>query len=218
MARRVAPNDVLPEDPGYGGEERHTQVQFADWTPRNTLPHDETVEVFSNCDEVELFLNGKSLGSKPQNRDASPRVWKISFQPGTLRAIARNSGVEVAVDQLRTAGAPSKLVVTTHRSQLSPAWDEVAFVTATVVDNNGVRVPRANDLVSFSISGPGAIVAVDSADNASIEPFHARQRRAYQGSCEAMVRATGSSGEVMVTATAVGLEAANVSIQLKAND
>jgi len=64
MARRVANDDVMPTDPGYAQEERHTQVLFSDWSPRNTAAHDEQVEVYSNCKEVELFLNGQSLGKK----------------------------------------------------------------------------------------------------------------------------------------------------------
>ncbi|MGC3959506.1 MAG: glycoside hydrolase family 2 TIM barrel-domain containing protein [Verrucomicrobiota bacterium] len=218
MARRVAADDVLLEDPGYGGEERHTQVQFADWTPRKSEPHDENVEVFSNCDEVELFLNGKSLGVKPINKDASPRVWKVAYEPGTLRAVARNTGSGVASDELRTAGPPSKIVLTTHRSSLRPVWDEVAFVTATVVDEKGVVLPRANDVISFQVNGPGVIAVVDSADNASIEPFQAKQRRAYQGRCEAAVRATGAGEDIIVMATAAGLGETKISIETKAND
>ena len=65
ITRRVAATDSMPTDPGYGAEERHTQVLFSDWTPKDLSPHNENVEVYSNCKEVELFLNGKSLGSKP---------------------------------------------------------------------------------------------------------------------------------------------------------
>jgi beta-galactosidase len=218
MARRVAADDVMPEDPGYGGEERHTQVQFADWTPRKADSHLENVEVYSNCEEVELFLNGRALGAKPINKDASPRVWKVTYEPGTLRAVARNSGVEAASDELRTAGAPSRIVLSTHRKRLRPVWEEVAFVTATVVDEAGVVVPRANDLITFAANGPGRIAAVDSADNASVEPFQAKQRRAYQGRCEAAVQAIAAGGTIVVTATAPGLAEARIEIETSANN
>ena len=213
LVRRVAANDVLPEDPGWGGEERHTQVQFADWTPRNLETHDENVEVYSNCDEVELFLNGKSLGTKPINKDATPRAWKVTFAPGTLRAVARNNGKEVATDELRTAGAAAKIILTTDKKKLTASWDDVAFVRATVVDENGVVVPRAKDLIRFSITGPGVIAAVDSADNTSIEPFQASERRAYQGVCFAMIKASQTGEKIVITAEAAGLKAGSVAIE-----
>ena len=211
--RRVAANDVLPEDPGWGGEERHTQVQFADWTPRNLEAHDENVEVYSNCDEVELFLNDKSLGTKPINKDASPRAWKVGFAPGILRAVARNNGKEVATDELRTAGAAAKIILTTDKMKLTASWDEVAFVRAAVVDENGVIVPRAKDLIRFSSTGPGVIAAVDSADNTSIEPFQASERRAYQGVCFAMIKASQAGNKIVITAEAAGLKAGSVAIE-----
>lgn len=217
MARRVAADDVMPGDPGYGGEERHTQVQFADWTPRKSGAHDENVEVYSNCAEVELFLNNKSLGAKPLNRDASARVWKVAYEPGTLKAVARHGGKTVAKDELRTSGKAARLILSTSRTTISPAWDEVAFVTATVVDEYGIVVPRANDLISFQISGPGRIAAVDSADNASVAPFQATERRAYQGRCEAAIRTTGAGGKIVVTATAPGLTKGEIEIEGKSN-
>jgi beta-galactosidase len=220
MVRRVAPNDVLPEDPGWGGEERFTQVQFADWTPRNLDSHDENVEVYSNCDEVELFLNGKSLGVKSINKDASPRVWKVAFEAGKIEALARNGSIAVASDELRTAGKAAKIILTTDKKQLASGWDNVAFVKATVVDANGVVVPRAKDLIRFSISGPGVIAAVDNGDNASIEPFQASERSAYQGVCFAMVKQVGPVGvkksakemKIVLTARAEGLESGTVEI------
>jgi beta-galactosidase len=213
MVRRVAANDVLPEDPGWGGEERFTQVQFGDWTSRSLEAHDENVEVYSNCDEVELFLNGKSLGTKPLNKDVSPRLWKVSFAPGTLRAVARNAGREVATDELRTAGKAARIVLASDKKSLSGGWDDVAFVRATVVDENGVVVPRAKDLIRFSITGAGFIAVVDSADNASIEPFQASERRAYQGVCMAMIKGSSAGGDIVVTAKADGLQHGSVAIE-----
>jgi len=213
LVRRTAPNDRMPDDPGYGGEELHTQVQFADWTPRNPKPHDETLEAYSNCEEVELFLNGKSLGTQKINANAAPRVWKIPFAPGALKAVAKNAGQIVAQDELQTAGEARKIVLSTENKKLAPGWDDVAIVRATIVDANGVTVPRADDLVSFKISGPGVIAAVDSGSTISHESFQASERRAFQGKCVAFVKATADSGEIFLTASATGLK--NDSLTIK---
>ena len=219
IVRRVAPNDVLPEDPGWGGEERFNQVQFADWSPRKTGPHDENVEVYSNCDEVELFLNEKSLGPKSLNADASPRNWRVAFEPGLLRAVARNQGRSVATNELRTGGPAVRIALTLEtmnpRNQLKRSWDDVAFVTARVVDASGVTVPTAKDLISFSITGPGVIAAVDNADNTSTEPFQGSQRRSYQGRCVAFVKATDAAGAITVSASAPGLDAGKISLEVE---
>jgi beta-galactosidase len=162
---------------------------------------------------VELFLNGKSLGSKKINADASPRIWKVPFTPGTLKAVAKNGGKIVATDELRTAGKAVKIVLATETKKLSPSWDDVACVRATVVDANGITVPRADDLISFKISGPGVIAAVDSADTVSHEPFQASERHAFQGECVAFVKASAPSGEIILTATAPGLAAVSIAIK-----
>jgi len=205
---------VLPEDPGYGGEERFTQVTFADWTPRDLEPHEENVEVYSNCEEVELVLNGRSLGSLPKPKDDAPRRWTIPFEPGHIKAIARNAaGQVVAVHELQTAGKPARIQLVADRHHLNCAWDNVVVVRATVTDAHGVRIPRAADRVSFKVDGPGRIVAVDNGDCMSTEPFQATERRAYGGTCVAILRGT-APGQVSVTASAAGLESDEVSFEV----
>jgi beta-galactosidase len=188
------------------------QGQFADWSPANTAAHNENIEAYSNCEEVELVLNGKSLGSKPLNADASPRTWSVPFEPGKLKAIGKNKGKVVATHELRTAGKPEKIVLTPDRSRLGPGWDEVSRVAVSVVDKDGIAVPNGSDLISFKISGPGVIAAVDNADGASHELFQASERHLYQGECVAVLRATASSGKITLTASAPGLAAGSVSL------
>jgi beta-galactosidase len=204
IVRRTAPTQTSPTDPGFVPLNRR-QVVFADWSPPNQQPHEENVEVYSNCESVELFLNGESLGAKPLNADASPRTWNVTYAPGVLRAAATNQGKSAALQEIHTAGLPAKIILTTDRPRLSPGWDDVAFVTANIVDAQGVPVPSANALVSFALTGPGVIAAVDSADNASHEPFQATERRAFQGRCVAFVKATAATGPLTVTASAPGL-------------
>lgn len=158
------------------------------------------------------MLNGKSLGAKPRNADDAPRIWKVPFEPGTLKAIGRNKG-QVVVDELRTAGKPAKIVLAVDRSKLAPVWDDVSYVTVTVVDANGVIVPTASDLITFKVTGPGVIAAVDSGDNTSHESFQVSERRAYQGRCFAILRANASSGRIVLTASAPGLASGSITIE-----
>jgi beta-galactosidase len=217
ISRRSAPGAPSPADPGYEPAAqnvlRRPQVLFDDWTPQNSAPHQENVEVYANCEEVELFLNGKSLGSQKLHDDAAPRLWKVDFAPGTLRAVAKNHGLAVAQSRLRTAGPPAKIQLAATASTIAAGWDDVCRVTATVVDKDGQPVPAANNLITFKLSGPGVIAAVDNADNASHEPFQAAERRAFQSRCVAFLKATAPSGKITLTASAPGLTAATLALQ-----
>ncbi len=212
VVRRVKPPQAVPEDPGFAALVG-LPTQLADWTPDNSAPHVEILEAYSNCEEVELLLNGKSLGVKLRNADDSPRIWQAAYEPGSLKAVGKNLGVLVAEHELRTAGKPAKIMLTSDRIELMPDWDDVAFVTAVVADRNGIPIPAASDLISFNIAGPGVIAAVDSAGNSSSEPFQASERKAYQGRCYAMIKARGSRGKITVSASAAGLIGASVSIE-----
>ena len=212
IARRVAAPPA--NDPsGAPAADRRPQTAFSDWTPKNSAPHNENVEVYSNCKEVELFLNGQSLGVKPLNSDAAPRTWRVDYAPGILKAVASNDGKVAATDELRTAGPPAKILLTPDAGTVADDWDGIVRVTATVVDKDGTVIPDADDLVTFKISGPGVIATVDNADNASHESFQAGERHAFQGRCVAFVKATAPSGQIALTASASGLTAGSISIQ-----
>lgn len=212
IVRRTSPPKAVPTDPGFVPI-MFRQSQFTDWTPVNRKSHEETVEAYSNCEEVELILNGKSLGKLPRNADDSPRVWKVPWEAGKLAAVGRNSGEVVASDELQTAGNPARIMLTLERTMITPAWNDVVFVTATITDKKGIPVPNASHPVSFSITGPGTIVAVDNGDNSSHESFHASRRSAYQGRCYAIIRAIAESGTITIIAAATGLEGDSVSLR-----
>ena len=212
VVRRVDAAPTVPADPGFAPLIAR-QSQFEDWTPADTGPHEETTEVYSNCEEVELLLNGRSMGRKPRNPDAAPLVWNLAWEAGVLEALGRNRGAVVAEHALRTAGRPAKIVLTADQARLAPIRDDVAFVTATVTDSRGVPVPNASDLISFGVAGPGVIAAVDSGDNSSAEPFQAAARHAYHGRCCAMIRARAARGTITVTAAAAGLAPASIAIE-----
>jgi beta-galactosidase len=213
IARRIAPEALLPADPGYGNPpRRRPAVLLSDWSPRSTAPHLETVEVYTNTDGAELFLNGRSLGAKPRDPGDAPLVWHVPFEPGVLKAVASAGGRVAATHELRTAGKAARILLEAELSQLAPGWDETDYVRATIVDAQGVPVPGADDAVTFHVDGPGEIAAVDSADNASHEAFQGTQRRAYKGRCFAVVRATAPVGRIALSATAAGLEGGQLTI------
>jgi beta-galactosidase len=211
ITRRVAPQPRPETDPGYEAFRRSMQVLFDDWTPTSTEPHAENVEVYSNCADVELSLNGKSLGSKPLNKDASPRIWQVPFEPGVLAAQCANGGPR---HELRTAGAPAKIVLSADRTTSGTTWDDVVHVTAQVVDANGVQVPSASPKITFATTGPAEIIALDNGENASHESFQGATRSAWEGQCLAILRAN-APGRITITATAPGLASAPIDVQAK---
>ncbi|TWT37630.1 Beta-galactosidase [Posidoniimonas corsicana] len=213
--RRVAPTALTPEDPGYEESEwKRPQVLFDDWTPQDADPGEQLVEVYSNCEEVELLLNGESLGAQPLSRSGRARQWRVDYQPGKLVAVARDSGAEVARHELQTAGPPARLELISSVGQLSDSVDQVAVVEARVVDASGVLVPGAEQLVTFTVDGPGAVRAVDNGSPTSHEPFRGDQRTTYRGRCIAIVGADAAEGELTVTAAAEGLEPGEATIRV----
>jgi beta-galactosidase len=211
ITRRVSAREVPPTDPGYEAYRRTVQTLYDDWTPPNGAAHEENVEVYSNCAEVELLLNSRSLGSKPLERDASPRNWRVTWEAGTLRAVCGNGA---ARDELRTAGKAAAVVLKVDRPRLRASWDDLAYVTAEVVDEQGVVVPSAANQITFAVTGPGAVVAVDNQDITSHEAFQGNVRSAYQGRCIAIVRAS-AAGRIGVSGTAAGLKGGTVPMEAR---
>jgi beta-galactosidase len=202
----VNADNATPTDPGFAPLDRR-QALFPDWTPENKSPHNETVEIYSNCEEVELVLNGRSLGAKPLPSDASPRVWTVPFEPGEIKAVAKNGGKIVARRILRTAGSAEKIELTSERA------DDVIFVRAAVVDAHGVLLPSATNSIHFETDPPNVIAAVDSADNSSHESFQSDTRRAFEGECFAIVKAERDRGKIKITAFSDGLKSASLTIR-----
>ena len=190
---------------------------ISDWSPTDIDTYDEArVQVFSNCDEVELFLNGKSVGSKPRMEDnASPRTWTITFQKGTLKAVAKNKGVVVAEQELSTVGKPAKIVLSVDKQTIGNNWDDVAYVTAMVTDENGNPCLASDSKIKFTIAGAGVIAGVDNADLSSSEPYQTNERWAYKGRCIAIVRANSVKGNISVSAIADDLKTGTISLSVK---
>jgi beta-galactosidase len=212
VTRREKPAPKAPTDPGYEKQQMGAEeTEFHDWTPESAGPHTENVEVYSNCKNVDLKLNGKSLGVEAIHADDSPRTWSVAFAPGELQASC--SEAAETVDSLRTAGKADHLVLESLASQVGSGFDDVVQVRAVVVDVAGVPVPRADPELHFAVSGPGRIVAVDNADLASHEPFQAVSRAAYDGTAVAYVRGSGTPGTIRITVSAEGLKSGTIAVK-----
>jgi beta-galactosidase len=170
------------------------------------------VTVYSNCKQVELFLDGQSLGSKPKPDDDSPRIWTAAA--GNLKAVGSNDGKPVATYELHTAGPAAKIALATDpgETKLPHDYDDVATVQVTITDAAGNPVASATPEVQFAITGPGAIAAIDNGAADNHESFQGNQVRAAGGQCTAYIRSTADSGKITVTVTAEGLASGSVTL------
>lgn len=191
----------------------------ADWTPSDLDTYDSALlNVYSNCEEVELFLDGKSLGSQKKHEDDTPRVWNTTFHEGTLKAIGKNGGKIVAEESFTTAGEPAKVVLTLSNPNITNNWEDVSFVTATLVDDKGIKCPNDDGLIQFTISDGGKIIGVDNGNIISHEAYKASERRAYRGSAIAIVQATKDKGKITITAKVEGLKQGEISLEIVPNN
>ncbi|KLT67424.1 glycoside hydrolase family 2 TIM barrel-domain containing protein [Pedobacter sp. BMA] len=187
------------------------------WTPTDFDTYDDAkVAVYSNCDEVELFLNGKSLGSKPKPADDSPRLWDVTFEKGSIKAVGKNKGKVVSEETLKTAGPPAKLVLSVDQNKISTAWDDVAFLKVTIYDEQGNICPNADNLIKFTVSDAGIIDVVDNGNIISHEPYKAQQRHAYHGVAMANIKAR-TAGNIEIKVSAEGLEGASLKLTATEN-
>jgi beta-galactosidase len=192
------------------------------------------VMAYSNGDEVEVFLNGKSFGrkkrfSEPVALPVGPNVsadgkftskyrlmWEIPFAPGTLKAVAYQNGRQSAIDEVRTAGAPAAINLLPDRAVIHSDGDDLSFLTVRVEDKDGNLCPTADNLVKFDVTGPASIAGVDNGNAATTEPFQADHRKAFNGLALLIVRSrSGQPGQIHVSATSENLKEAKTTITAK---
>ncbi|MCF7803078.1 MAG: hypothetical protein K9N46_11260 [Candidatus Marinimicrobia bacterium] len=140
-------------------------------------------------------------------------MWRTEFSPGSLRAVGlTNDGTEITAT-VATAGAPSRITLEADRQTISADGKDLSFVTARIIDDAGVLVPHADNLVNFTVTGPGSIKAVGSGSQTSHEPFTTDDRKAFNGLCLAIIQSEEEAGDITLTASADGLQPAVVTIK-----
>jgi beta-galactosidase len=195
----------------------------SEWTDEPVLhifPHwnwseGDTIDAwaYTSCDEVELFLNGRTLGVRHKVEDVFHLVWRVPWEPGELRAVGKDPENGTLEKSVKTAGKPSKIVLSADRDVIHADGSDLSFITVKITDDNGIVVPNANHHIQFSIEGAGIIAGVDNGLQTSHEPFKADNRNAFNGLCLAVVQSLEKPGKINLTASSEGLVSASINIK-----
>ena len=227
----------LPKDRFYLYQSQWTNEPMVHLLPHWNWAGSEHTQIpvfsYTNCEEVELFLNGRSLGRKVKGKDLvtlpvtflryegttfnSPyRLgWDVEYEAGALKAVGYIGGRAVVEKEIRTAGAPARVRLIPDRSVLKVGAEDLSYVTVRIEDEAGNLCPVADNRVTFSVDGAGSIAAVGNGNAATTDPFHADYRDAFSGMCMLIVRAGNSAGPIAVKAHSVGLSGDEVRLAVK---
>jgi beta-galactosidase len=177
----------------------------------------DTIDVwaYTNYDEVELFLNDKSLGKKRKTGDDLHLMWRVSFTPGILKAVGNSKDKGILMKEIKTAGPPSKIILEADKSTINADGTDLSFITVKILDDNDILVPNADNLISFEITGEGKIIGVDNGLQTSLESFKANYRRAFNGMCLAVIQSNEKQGQIKLTAISKRLKGASIIIESK---
>lgn len=195
----------------------------SEWTNRQVLhlfPHwnwSEGQEVdlwcyYNQADEVELFVNGRSMGRRAKDADHLHVSWRVRFEPGTVKVVAYKAGQNVGEREIHTAGEPARIRLTPDRSMIAADGRDLSFVTVEILDAEGNLCPNADNLVRFETAGNVRIAGVDNGSPTSMERFKDDKRHAFYGKCLVVLQNDGQPGEARLKATAEGLAPAEVTI------
>ena len=180
------------------------------WTGEEDKPI--CVWAASNCDEVELLLNGRSLGRKVVPKYGHLE-WQVAYTPGTLMGKGYKQGKEILRKQIETTGAPAGIQLIPHRKTLHGDGEDVSLVTVQVADAHGRIVPDANNMVDFHIDG-GKIIGVGNGDPVCHEPDQAERRSVFNGLAQVIVQAPRNVAKIILTAKSPTLETSSVIIDV----
>jgi len=170
------------------------------------------VHCYTNCEEVELFLNGKSQGKK-KAEPFKKLIWLVIYKPGKLEAKGYKGGKLVANDVVETTATPAQVALNSDVSAIKADGCDVALIRVAIKDNKGRVVPTANNLVKFTIEGPGKIIGTGNGNPTSHEPDKASQRMAFNGYCLVLVQSQKQAGEIRLKAISEKLKDAEVVIK-----
>ncbi|MFM2362380.1 MAG: hypothetical protein RLZZ316_1282, partial [Bacteroidota bacterium] len=198
----------LPKDVYY--------MYQSEWTNKNVLhlfPHwnwnkGDTVDVwayYNNADEVELFLNGRSVGKRNKTDTTLHVMWQVPFEPGSIKAISKKNGKIVLIKEIKTAGPAARIELIADKQMLAAAGKDMVFVTARIVDKDGNLLPDADNEISFSVLGNAIIAGTDNGYQADTLSLQIKKRKAWKGLLVAGIKIGSKKGNITLTANSPGL-------------
>jgi len=212
---------VKPPEPSFPVNEKreywslwHWSDVVADWNWQGYENRSMEVTVYSSCEKVELFLNGKSLGKQETNElNRFTATWQVPYQAGVLKAegSGKKSGTAQAI--LETTGKPLSIKLQADTQLIQANGQDLSYITVELVDENGLRDPKADYPVKIEVSGPGTLASLANANPMSTESFLMPTRKAWQGRCLAIIKSGKEPGDIVVTASSNGLKSAKIVIK-----
>ena len=205
----------IPKDVYYMYQSEWTDKPVLHIFPHWNWPAGKVVDVwayYNHADEVELFLNGQSVGIRKKTGDDLHVMWRLKYQPGTLKAVSRLNGKTVLTQIIKTTGPATQLKMIADRPTIKADCKDLSFITVKILDAQGNPVPDAQNAVKFKISGPGIICGIDNGLQTSIQNFKLLQHNAFNGCCVAIVKSTKKEGIIKVSAIADGLKPVSLTI------
>lgn len=208
----------FPKDHYYLYQSFWSDKPMVHLLPHWTHPGKEGIEipvvVYTNGDEAELLLDGKSLGRKPMDADVLQIVWLVPYKAGTLTAIAYENNKEIARKSVSTASAPAAVKLTADRREVHANRRDVIYLTADIVDAKGNFAPLADNLVEFEITGPYKLLGVENGDILDLNGAKSTSSKAFMGKTLLVLQSTGMPGEIVVTAKSEGLKSGKQEVKV----
>ncbi|MBN1187895.1 MAG: DUF4982 domain-containing protein, partial [Bacteroidales bacterium] len=172
------------------------------------------VHCYTNCDEVELLLNGKSIG-KQKAIPYKKLIWDLLYQPGKLEAKGYKTGKLITNDIVETTLTPANISLSSDVNSIKADGCDVAVIKVAIKDSKDRVVPTANNLVKFEIEGPGKIIGTGNGNPTSLEPDKANQRMAFNGYCMVLVQSEKQAGQIKLKAISENLKIAEAIINVE---
>lgn len=212
------PKDIFYYLKSWWGKESVMHI-MPHWNWKGSEGKPINVTVYSNAEEVELILNGKSLGKKPMETNGHLK-WSVIYKPGTLMAKGFVKGKLTVSEKIQTSDESAKIELIADRMELNADGEDVAIITVRINDKKNRLVSTANNEVTFTLNGPGKIIGVGNGDPASHEPeqfLGAEQwkRKTFNGLAQIIIKTTKQAGEITLTASSEGMTSATLKLNSK---